>query len=116
MGSRVRALHQLTSAAHANIQDTMRMQTKLIFFTLLVCFLVGCYAPFPRNDPRSILNPIIEPWWCRVPKIVRQYLHLKFTFSPLNERGPCTVPSGRFNEIYEADTDDDNDGIADEND
>merc|ERR1739847_134906 len=80
----------------ANIR-TMRMQTKLIVFTLLVCFFVGCYAPFPRSDPRSVLNPLIEPWWCRVPKIMREFLHLKFTFSPLNERGPCTVPSGRFN-------------------
>jgi len=73
------------------------MQTKLIIFTLLVCLFVGCYAPFPRNDPRYFLNPFIEPWWCKVPKIMREFLHLKFTFSPLNERGPCTVPSGRFN-------------------
>merc|ERR1711988_511626 len=100
MGSRVRALDQITFAANAIIR-TVKMQTKLIVFTLLVCFLVGCYAPFPRSDPRSVLNPFIEPWWCRVPKIMREFLHLKFTFSPLNERGPCTVPSGRFNGYLE---------------
>jgi len=58
---------------------------------------MGVPAPFPDDDPRSILNPLIEPWWCRVPKIMREFLHLKFTFSPLNENGPCVVPSGRFN-------------------
>jgi len=74
------------------------MQTKLVVFTLLVCFFVGCFAPFPRNDPRSIFNPVIEPWWCRVPKQVREFLHITVVGTPLNERGPCTVPSGRFNE------------------
>ena len=23
------------------------------------------------GDPRAFLNPFIEPWWCRVPKIMR---------------------------------------------
>ena len=47
------------------------------------------------HPTRSILNPLIEPWWCKVPKIMREVLHLKFTLTPLNERGPCTVPSDR---------------------
>merc|ERR1711982_15523 len=96
--SRQGSLRDNTSAANANIiQVKMKSQTKLVIFTLLVCLFVGCYAPFPRSDPRYILNPLIEPWWCRVPKIMREFLHLKFTFSPLNENGPCTVPSGNFN-------------------
>ena len=28
----------------------------------------------------------------------REILHLTVVGSPLNEKGPCTVPSGRFNE------------------
>merc|ERR1712117_661678 len=78
-------------------QAIIKMGKQLLFATLLICLFVGSFAPFPDNDPRSILNPVIEPWWCRVPKIMREFLHLKFTFSPLNESGPCVVPSGRFN-------------------
>ena len=92
------------------------MIKQVLIATLLVCLFVGCYAPFPDDDPRyeksirlkhlvwfslintnlsmltwkifdwfkfemfddlinqcirSILNPVIEPWWCRVPKIMR---------------------------------------------
>ena len=28
----------------------------------------------------------------------RSFLHETFAGGPLNENGPCTVPSGRFNE------------------
>ena len=46
------------------------------------------------DNVRSILNPLIEPWWCKVPKIMREVLHFKFLKTPLNERGGCsTVPS-----------------------
>ena len=31
-------------------------------------------------------------------KYFREFLHQTFAGGPLNERGPCTVPSGRFNE------------------
>jgi len=75
----------------------VKMLRTVLVASLVLLLVVGCFAPFPPGDPRAFLNPVIEPWWCKVPKIVREYLHLKFTFSPLNERGPCTVPSGRFN-------------------
>lgn len=40
------------------------------------------------------MNPLIEPWWCKVPKIMREVLHFKFLKTPLNERGGCsTVPA-----------------------
>merc|ERR1712059_29378 len=55
------------------------------------CLVVSCYAPFPRNDPRSILNPFIVPWWCKVPKFMRQVLHLLVVKEELNERGPCSA-------------------------
>merc|ERR1712170_196376 len=89
MGSQQLTLNQLRSLA-----EYFRMQTKLVIFTLLVCFLVGCYAPFPRSDFRSIFNPLIEPWWCRISRGMREFLHQTFAGGPLNERGPCTVPEG----------------------
>merc|ERR1711971_237930 len=64
--------HQLTLNQSRSLAEYLRMQTKLVIFTLLVCFFAGCYAPFPRNDWRSIFNPFIEPWWCRVSKETRE--------------------------------------------
>jgi len=69
------------------------MNKGVLVSCLVLLFVVGAFAPFPPGDPRAFLNPFIEPWWCKVPKIMREILHLKFTFSPLNERGPCTIPS-----------------------
>merc|ERR1712059_200500 len=40
---------------------------------------------------RSILNPFIVPWWCKVPKFMRQVLHLLVVKEELNERGPCSA-------------------------
>merc|ERR1712128_18406 len=65
--------------------------SRAVFLSCLVlCLAVGCYAPFPRNDPRSFFNPIIVPWWCEVPKIAREVLHVVFAQSPLNEPGKCS--------------------------
>merc|ERR1712066_752280 len=72
-------------------QRSLMMNTKFLVLTVFVCCIVGCYAPFPRNDPRSILNPLIEPWWCKVPTIMREVLHFKFLKTPLNERGGCSI-------------------------
>merc|ERR1711881_176892 len=101
MGSVVRATTQSTRETGSSSLSikTITMQSIKLFLCclLLLTLFHGVPAPFPESDPRSILNPVIEPWWCRVPKIMREFLHLKFTFSPLNEDGPCVVPSGRFN-------------------
>merc|ERR1712080_763342 len=98
MGSVVRAATERRRELQPLHQDISMLSVRTLLCCLvLLCLIQGTPAPFPRNDPRSILNPFIEPWWCRVPKIMREFLHLKFTFSPLNERGPCVVPSGRFN-------------------
>jgi len=73
------------------------MHRLLLVSCLVLVLAIGAYAPFPEGDPRAFLNPIIEPWWCKIPKFMREILHLKATLQPLNENGPCTVPSGRFN-------------------
>merc|ERR1719222_830401 len=52
-------------------------------------------APFPKGDLRAIFNPLIEPWWCIVPKFVRQVLVLKYFGTPLVEEGPCSVDPGQ---------------------
>merc|ERR1712115_677624 len=59
--------------------------------TILLCLIVPVPAPFAKDDPRSIFNFLIEPWWCLVPKIVRELLHIKYFGEPLNEVGPCTT-------------------------
>ena len=49
---------------------------RLLCVPVLLCLLPGAPAPFPRSDPRSIFNPLIEPWWCVVPKFVRQVIFM----------------------------------------
>merc|ERR1711953_927552 len=60
----------------------------------------GVVCPFPRDDPRSILNPLIVPWWRHAPLRVRQNLHLLVTGEPLPpndlENLPPTRPLFRF--------------------
>merc|ERR1712156_909827 len=83
MGSRVRAFHRTT------VQQREHQ----------VCFFVGCYAPFPRSDPRSVLNPLIEPWWCRVPKIMREvHAPCRPAASTVNWNTlyPCSSSSGNL--------------------
>merc|ERR1711902_472299 len=77
--------HQLTLNQSRSLAEYLRMQTKLVIITLLVCFIAGCYAPFPRSDWRSIFNPFIEPWWCSVSKGTREFLHETFAGGPLEE-------------------------------
>merc|ERR1719187_1871442 len=59
--------------------------------TVFLCLIVPAPAPFAKSDPRSIFNFLIEPWWCLVPKIVRELLHLKYFGTALNEVGPCSL-------------------------
>merc|ERR1712154_649168 len=73
------------------VGDILKMVKPLLLSCVLLCLLVSCYAPFPRNDPRSVLNPFIVPWWCKVPKFMRQVLHLLVVKEELNERGPCSA-------------------------
>merc|ERR1712110_431310 len=92
MGSLVRAVARGTCVLQ--LQTGLRMlslRSCLMCCLVLLMLLQPTPAPFPPGDPRAFLNPFIEPWWCRVPKIMREYLHLKFTFSPLNENGPCRI-------------------------
>ena len=49
----------------------MQQQQQLLFLFVVVLFAVGAFAPFPSSDPRSIFNPVIEPWWCRAPRGLR---------------------------------------------
>ena len=100
------AIYYLHKVMNTNDVDFMWWYSYIcVQFQVIVNYWSLVWLKFPNMDDilnnlnvwRSVLNPLIEPWWCRVPKIMREFLHLKFTFSPLNERGPCTVPSGRFN-------------------
>merc|ERR1712227_680019 len=70
---------------------SFRMLRLVLFSTVFLCLIVPTPAPFAKSDPRSIFNFLIEPWWCLVPKIVRELLHLKYFGTPLNEVGPCTL-------------------------
>lgn len=37
---------------NSDLQRTEIMNTKIVLLAVFVCCIVGCYAPFPRNDPR----------------------------------------------------------------
>merc|ERR1712038_71016 len=71
------------------------MARHLLLAMFVAVLFVGAFAPFPRSDPRAVFNPVIEPWWCRMPRMVRELLHLGVTFSELPE-GPCKTVSGNF--------------------
>merc|ERR1712037_581754 len=66
-----------------------------ILFIFLSLTFPPVPAPFPKGDLRAIFNPLIEPWWCIVPKFVRQALVLKYFGTPLVEEGPCSVDPGQ---------------------
>merc|ERR1712088_1043672 len=70
---------------------SFRMLRPILCSTIFLCLIVPAPAPFAKSDPRSIFNFLIEPWWCLVPKIVRELLHLKYFGTALNEVGPCTL-------------------------
>ena len=58
LSSKIAEMQRLQTIASSTslTQFTRRMQTKLVVFTLLVCFFVGCFAPFPRSDPRCVIG------------------------------------------------------------
>merc|ERR1712192_37801 len=72
-------------------ETSFRMLRLLLCSTVFLCLIVPAPAPFAKTDPRSIFNFLIEPWWCLVPRIVRELLHLKYFGTPLNEVGPCSL-------------------------
>merc|ERR1712083_665476 len=47
---------------------------RLLVASLFLCAFQGSFAPFTPGDPRHFLNPLIEPWWCKVPRGVRSFL------------------------------------------
>merc|ERR1712106_964506 len=66
--------------------SSFRMLRLMLCSTVFLCLIVPAPAPFAKRDPRSIFNFLIEPWWCLVPRIVRELLHLKY-FWDATERG-----------------------------
>merc|ERR1739844_5110 len=71
--------------------SSFRMLRLMLFSTVFLCLIVPAPAPFAKSDPRSIFNFLIEPWWCLVPRIVRELLHLKHFGTALNEVGACSL-------------------------
>jgi len=69
----------------------MSKRNNLLVFSILLSLFTPVPAPFPKGDARAIFNPLIEPWWCIVPKFVRQLLVLKYFGTPLVENGPCSL-------------------------
>ena len=44
----------------------MILMMMTMIMVVLMMIMIWC-----AGDPRAIFNPLIEPWWCRVPKIMR---------------------------------------------
>ena len=83
------------------LQMTKLSIARLCLASLAITLVMqGVVCPFPRDDPRSILNPLIVPWWRHAPLRVRQNLHLLVTGEPLPpndlENLPPTRPLFRF--------------------
>ena len=76
--------------------------TRLCLVTIVASIVLmdGIVCPFPADDPRSILNPLIVPWWRHAPRRVREMIHLAVTGEPLPpndlENLPPTFPRLRF--------------------
>ena len=49
----------------------MSKRSSLLVLSILFSLFNPVPAPFPKGDARAIFNPLIEPWWCIVPKFVR---------------------------------------------
>ena len=55
----------------------MTVMLMMVLVILLQRLAITIYDKVSRQifdisgDPRAFLNPFIEPWWCRVPKIMR---------------------------------------------
>ena len=74
---------------------------RLCLASLAITFLMqGIVCPFPPNDPRSILNPLIVPWWRHAPLRVRQTIHLLGTGSPLPPNDLENLPPTFGNPIF----------------
>merc|ERR1712088_920943 len=81
----------LASSWRSSSFSSFRMLRLMLCSTVFLCLIVPAPAPFAKSDPRSIFNFLIEPWWCLVPRIVRELLHLKYFGTALNEVGQCTL-------------------------
>merc|ERR1712001_734660 len=91
-GGREGSLSQSNSLSwRSSSFSSFRMLRLMLCSTVFLCLIVPAPAPFAKSDPRSIFNFLIEPWWCLVPKIVRELLHLKYFGTALNEGGPCSL-------------------------
>merc|ERR1712203_30590 len=91
-GGREGSLSQSNSLSwRSSSFSSFRMLRLMLCSTVFLCLIVPAPAPFAKSDPRSIFNFLIEPWWCLVPRIVRELLHLKYFGTPLNEVGPCSL-------------------------
>ncbi len=69
---------------------TMKTSFCMFLFVCVMSFCIvmdGVVAPFPVDDPRSVLNPLILPWWGSAPIGIRRIAHLIGTGQPLPE-GP----------------------------
>merc|ERR1712001_676068 len=90
-GGREGSLSQSNSLSwRSSSFSSFRMLRLMLCSTVFLCLIVPAPAPFAKSDPRSIFNFLIEPWWCLVPKIVRELLHLKYFGTALNEVGACS--------------------------
>merc|ERR1712210_297135 len=91
-GGREGSLSQSNSLSwRSSSFSSFRMLRLMLCSTVFLCLIVPAPAPFAKSDPRSIFNFLIEPWWCLVPKIVRELLHLKYFGTALNEVGACSL-------------------------
>jgi hypothetical protein len=64
----------------------MKVSIGLFALVSVLAFCVimdGVVAPYPKEDPRSILNPLILPWWNVAPLRVKQIAHIIGTGKPL---------------------------------
>ena len=67
--------------------DKMLSPRILLLAVITFVFINGAVAPFPREDPRSVLNPLIIPWWIYTPCRVRKRIHVLVTGQPLPPDG-----------------------------
>ena len=55
----------------------------LVSVVVSITLFEGIVCPFPPEDPRSILNPLIVPWWPYAPRGFRAVVHRAVTGEPL---------------------------------
>lgn len=71
--------------------------TRLCLVTMVaaVVLMDGIVCPFPEDDPRSVFNPFIVPWWRHAPRPVRSFLHRAVTGQPLPPNDLQNLPPVR---------------------